>query len=174
MYKKNVSYHIFWFYNFHKDVLHNVIIILCKTWILSHLQCSQTRHDTQRWWKWKLPFLRGSRLQFDGYVQYRQMHIDMKLKPWVLDGKDKRGWICGPHYSHETHQIAGESRVYIVMMSTVFSNSQPGLLKLRPVILTDGVRSRDAMLNFVQELSKLASLCAEWEQQIFVAVNFRF
>jgi hypothetical protein len=60
------------------------------------------------------------------------------------------------------------------MMSTVFSNSQPGLLKLRPVILTDGVRSRDAMLNFVQELSKLASLCAEWEQQIFVAVNFRF
>jgi len=59
-------------------------------------------------------------------------------------------------------------------MPTLFSNSQPGLVKLRPVILTDGVRSRDTLLNFVQELSKLARLCAEWEQQILDAVNFRF
>jgi len=59
-------------------------------------------------------------------------------------------------------------------MSTVFSNSQPGLVKLRLVILTDGVRSRDTLLNFVQELSKLPSLCAEWEQQILNAVNFRY
>jgi len=59
-------------------------------------------------------------------------------------------------------------------MPTVFSNSQPRLVKLRPVLLTDGVSSRDALLNFVQELSKLANLCAEWEQQILDAVNFSF
>jgi hypothetical protein len=59
-------------------------------------------------------------------------------------------------------------------MPTVFSNSQPVLVKLRTVILTEGVKSRDALLNFAQELSKLASLCAEWEQQTLDAVNFRF
>jgi hypothetical protein len=59
-------------------------------------------------------------------------------------------------------------------MPTVFSNSQPGLVKLRPVILSDGVRSREAVLNFVQESIKLASLCAEWEQQILDVVNFRY
>jgi len=61
-----------------------------------------------------------------------------------------------------------------VVIPTVFSNSQPGLVKLRSVIITDGVRSRDALLNFVQEISKLASLCAEWERQILDAVTFRF
>jgi len=53
----------------HKDVLHNIIIMSRITWILSYLQCSQTRHDTQRWWRWKLPFLRVSQLQLGGYVQ---------------------------------------------------------------------------------------------------------
>ena len=60
-----------------------------------------------------------------------------------------------------------------MVMPRVFSNSQPELVKLRPVILTDGVSSRDVLLNFVQELSKLASLCAEWEQRILDAMNFR-
>jgi hypothetical protein len=64
----------------------------------------------------------------------------------------------------KTQQIAGDVRVYGVVMSTIFSNSLPGLVKLRPVILTDEVRSRDVLLNFVQELSKLANLCANWEQ----------
>jgi hypothetical protein len=31
----------------------------------------------------------------------------------------------------KTHQITGENRVYVVVRPTVFSNSQPGMDKLR-------------------------------------------
>ena len=167
-----MSNHIFLCYNFHKDFSQNAITMLCKFCPILNVHKLDKTHDGGEDGGY-FPFQRGNRLQFVGYVQCRHMHIDKWVKLWALDGKDIWGWFCGPHYSHETRHIAGESRVYGVVMPTIFSKSLPGLVKLRPVILTDGMSSKDALINFVQELRKLASFCADWGQQILDAVNFR-